>query len=320
MNKILIIGGAGYIGSHVVHELCDQGYNTIILDDLSTGQVENIDSRANFIKNSFSNNNILADILKDVKCVIHLAALKAAGESMLNPSIYMKNNIIDTFNLIELCIENNVKNFIFSSSAAVYGSPEYLPIDEKHPLNPVNYYGFTKMVIEKQLLWYSDLKNINVACLRYFNAAGYDINGRIRGKEKKPENLLPIVMEVANKTRKSFNVFGNDYDTKDGTCLRDYIHVNDLATAHVKSIDALNNNNKLILNLATGNNYSVLDVINQAEIITNKNIKYNIVERRHGDPDKLYATSHQAKNILNWIPQYSDLNTILESMWKIYNI
>ena len=320
MNKILIIGGAGYIGSHVVHELCDQGYNTIILDDLSTGQVENIDSRADFIKDSFSNNNILADILKDVKCVIHLAALKAAGESMLNPSIYMKNNIIDTFNLIELCIENNVENFIFSSSAAVYGSPEYLPIDEKHPLNPVNYYGFTKMVIEKQLLWYSDLKNINVACLRYFNAAGYDINGRIRGKEKKPENLLPIVMEVANKTRKSFNVFGNDYDTKDGTCLRDYIHVNDLATAHVKSIDALNNNNKLILNLATGNNYSVLDVINQAEIITNKNIKYNIVERRPGDPDKLYATSHQAKNILNWIPQYSDLNTILESMWKIYNI
>ena len=320
MNKILIIGGAGYIGSHVVHELCDQGYNTIILDDLSTGQVENIDSRANFIKDSFSNNNILADILKDVKCVIHLAALKAAGESMLNPSIYMKNNIIDTFNLIELCIENNVENFIFSSSAAVYGSPEYLPIDEKHPLNPVNYYGFTKMVIEKQLLWYSDLKNINVACLRYFNAAGYDINGRIRGKEKKPENLLPIVMEVANKTRKSFNVFGNDYDTKDGTCLRDYIHVNDLATAHVKSIDALKDNNKLILNLATGNNYSVLDVINQAEIITNKNIKYNIVERRPGDPDKLYATSHQAKNILNWIPQYSDLNTILESMWKIYNI
>ena len=311
--NILVIGGAGYIGSHVTYELCDQGYKVTVIDNLSTGFIDNIDKRADFIEDSFV--NLSGNILKDVDCVIHLAALKAAGESMEAPIKYSKKNLINSIELINSCIDNNIKNFIFSSSAAVYGYPEYLPIDEKHALSPINYYGFTKLMIEQQLLWYNQLKGLNVACLRYFNAAGYDVKGRVRNKESNPQNLLPIVMEVASGLREQINVFGNDYDTPDGTCLRDYIHVNDLAVGHIKAIEMLSNNGKITTNLATGNSYSVLDVINKSSQITNKQIKYSIVGRREGDPDKLFASSN---NVLNYNNKYSDLDTIISSMWNIY--
>ena len=312
--NILVIGGAGYIGSHITYELCDQGYNVTVLDNLSTGFIENIDSRSSFIESSYADSSI-RKILKETDCVIYLAALKAAGESMLNPIKYSQKNIINSIQLINDCIDNNVKNFIFSSSAAVYGFPSYLPVDEEHPLNPINYYGFTKLIIEEQLLWYNQLKGLNIACLRYFNAAGYDVKGRIRNKEKYPQNLLPIVMEVAAGLREKINIFGNDYDTHDGTCLRDYIHVNDLALGHIKAIEMLPNNGKIITNLATGNSYSVLDVINKSSKITNKEIKYSIIDRRDGDPDKLFASSN---DILNYSNKYSDLETIIRSMWEIY--
>ena len=313
--KILVIGGAGYIGSHVTYELCDQGYDVTVIDNLSTGFINNVDDRANFIKDSFTNKSTINKILKGIDCVVHLAALKAAGESMDNPIKYSQHNIIDSINLINTCIENNVKSFIFSSSAAVYGFPQYLPLDEGHSLNPINYYGFTKLMIEQQLSWFNNLKGINVAFLRYFNAAGYDISGRVTNKEKEPQNLLPIVMEVACGDREKMSVFGNDYDTPDGTCLRDYIHVNDLAVGHVKAIKMLQNKNKIITNLATGNSHSVLDVIEMSKKITGVDIKYDIVDRRPGDPDKLYA---QSNNNLNYINQYSDLETIIKSMWNIY--
>ena len=313
--NILVIGGAGYIGSHVTYEFCDQGYNVSVMDDLSTGFLSNIDKRAKFIQNSFSNENILNKILKDIDCVIHLAALKAAGESMVDPLKYSKSNITDSINLINKCVENNVKSFIFSSSAAVYGYPQYLPIDEKHNLNPINYYGFTKLIIEQQLLWLNDLKGLNIGLLRYFNAAGYDVSGRVKNIEKNPQNLLPIVMEVASGERSKMNVFGNDYDTHDGTCLRDYIHVNDLATGHVKAIEMILNKSKIITNLATGNSFSVLDVIQTAQKITGKQINYSITDRRPGDPDSLYAKSN---NILNFENKYSDLETIISSMWDVY--
>jgi len=311
--NILVIGGAGYIGSHVTYEFCDQGYKVMVVDNLSSGFVDNIDKRADFVENSFV--DLSDNILKDIDCVIHLAALKAAGESMEDPIKYSNQNIIESINFINSCVNNNVKNFIFSSSAAVYGFPQYLPIDEKHALNPINYYGFTKLMIEQQLSWYNQLKGLNIACLRYFNAAGYDIKGRVRNKENNPQNLLPIVMEVAAGLREKINVFGNDYDTPDGTCLRDYIHVNDLAAGHVKAIEMLPDNRKIITNLATGNSYSVLDVINKSSQITNKEIKYSIIDRREGDPDKLFASSN---NILNYSNKYSDLDTIINSMWDIY--
>ena len=318
MNNVLVAGGAGYIGSHIVCELIDAGFSVVVLDNLSTGNIKNINSKSEFIKGDISDAKLLDLLLKDVDTVIHLAASKAAGESMINPNKYSEHNIINSIHLMNGCLKNNIKKFIFSSTAAVYGYPQYLPIDEKHILNPINYYGFTKMIIEQQLLWYSRLKNINIACLRYFNAAGYDIKGRIMEKEKNPQNLLPLVMEVANNTRKNLEVYGDDYDTDDGTCIRDYIHVNDLATAHIKSIKALDKHNNLILNLSTGLSYSVLDVINATEKITGLSIPYKIVDRRLGDPDKLYATSNEAKSILNWEPKFSDLDIIIDSMWKVY--
>ena len=313
--NVLVIGGAGYIGSHVTYELCDQGYNVTVLDNLSTGFINNIDKRANFIQHSFADNSILPKALIDIDCVIHLAALKAAGDSMNEPIKYSKSNVINSINLINLCIESNVKSFIFSSSAAVYGNPTYLPLDEKHDLNPINYYGFTKLIIEQQLTWLNSLKGIKIGLLRYFNAAGYDINGRVKNKERNPQNLLPIVMEVASGERSNMSVYGNDYETPDGSCLRDYIHVNDLALGHVKAIDALLHKSKIITNLATGNTYSVLEVIELAKKITGKNINYSIVERRAGDPAALYAKSN---NELNFKNKHSDLETIISSMWNVY--
>ncbi|MDC0145573.1 UDP-glucose 4-epimerase GalE [bacterium] len=313
--NILVIGGAGYIGSHVVHELCDQKYNVTVLDNLSTGFLSNLDKRADFIEDSFTNISNYK-ILKSIDCVIHLAALKAAGESMDNPIKYSKQNIINSIELINTCIKYEIKNFIFSSSAAVYGYPKYLPIDENHDLNPINYYGFSKLMIEEQLLWYNKLKDLNIALLRYFNAAGYDIKQRIKNKENNPQNLIPIVMEVASGERDKLNIFGGDYNTPDGTCLRDYIHVNDLARGHVKAIEMLKNNNKkIITNLATGNYHSVLDVVNKTSEIINKEINYSIVDRRAGDPDKLFAKSN---NVLNHKNKYSDLDTIINSTWRIY--
>lgn len=318
MSKVLVVGGAGYIGSHVVYELIDNNYSVIVLDDLSTGNIDNIDSRATFVKGCISNSDLLKQILLDIDTVIYLAAFKDAGESMISPQKFSQKNIIETLNLIETCISSKVKNFIFSSSAAVYGLPKYLPIDENHPLEPTNYYGFTKMVIEMQLGWYNKLKGLNVACLRYFNAVGYDTLGRIEKVEKNPTNLLPIVMEVATGKRDRVDVYGNDYDTKDGTCIRDYIHVNDLATAHINTINSFSNNSKIIINLATGNSYSVLDVINRAQEISNKKINFNFTNRRIGDIDSIFSKSNLAEKIIGWKCKYSDLDTILESMLKIY--
>ena len=217
-------------------------------------------------------------------------------------------------------VENNIKHFIFSSTAAVYGMPEYLPIDENHPINPINFYGHTKLAIENLLHWYSKLKGIRFGALRYFNAAGYDMKGRIKGLENNPANLLPIVMETAIGKRESMDIYGDDYNTPDGTGIRDYIHVTDLATAHVQALNYIvENKENLTLNLATGNGYSVLEVIENTQQIIGKNISYNIIDRRSGDPAELIAISKLAKNYLNWECKYSDIKTILQSMWDIYS-
>ena len=318
--KVLVTGGAGYIGSHVVLDLVGAGHNVVIFDDMSLGCVENIHKEAEFIEGSTLDERMLDEVLaKNIDAVVHLAAFKAAGESMTNPEKYSRNNLNGTTNLLNAMLKHDVKTFVFSSTAAVYGYPEYLPVDEAHPLKPINYYGFTKLVIEQKLEWHRQLKKLKYAALRYFNAAGYDVEGRIHGLEKSPQNLLPIVMEVAKGERSSMDVFGDDYDTKDGTGVRDYIHVNDLATAHVKALNYLQNNDSLTVNLATGVGYSVMDVIKEAENVTGKQISHNIVERRPGDPAELIATSKAAGELLDWEAQYSDLNTILKSMWNVYN-
>jgi len=318
--KVLVTGGAGYIGSHVVLDLIDAGHDVVILDDMSLGCVENIHDKAEFVEGSTLDEAMLDEVLaKNMDAVVHLAAFKAAGESMTNPEKYSRNNLNGTTNVLNAMMKYNVMTFVFSSTAAVYGYPEYLPVDEAHPLKPINYYGYTKLAIENMLKWYGELKGLKFAALRYFNAAGYDVNGKLYGLEQNPQNLLPIVMEVASGVRKSMDIFGDDYESSDGTGIRDYIHVNDLASAHVSALEYLQENDSLTVNLATGEGYSVMDVIKEAESISGHAINYNIVDRRPGDPAELIATSKQANKLLNWAPKYSDLNTILKSMWNVYN-
>ena len=320
--KILVVGGAGYIGSHVTLEAINHGYEVTVFDDLSSGFKDNIYASAAFFQGSTLSDTDLSIVMKNCHfdAVIHLAANKAAGESMDNPSEYAKNNIIGGINLIRACEEYGINKFIFSSSAAVYGAPEYNPIDELHPLVPSNFYGYTKLAIENNLQWFSRLKGLRYAALRYFNAAGYDINQKIIGKEINPQNLIPIVMEVASGTRKKLSVFGNDYSTKDGTGIRDYIHVSDLACGHIMALNYLIKHEKdLTVNLGTGDGHSVLDIISMARKVSNKKIEYEFTGRRDGDPGKVIAAGDNAKKLINWDPKYSELHTIISSTWNIYN-
>ena len=319
--NVLVTGGAGYIGSHAVLELCENGHDVTVFDNLSTGHLLNIDSQAEFIQGDILKNDDLKNVFNGkFDAVFHFAALKAAGESMLEPEKYATSNITGTINILNKMLENNIKYFIFSSTAAVYGMPEYIPIDEKHPIHPINFYGYTKLEIENLLHWYSNLKGIRFGALRYFNAAGYDMQGRIKGLENNPANLLPVVMESAIGIRDTMYIYGDDYNTPDGTGIRDYIHVNDLAIAHVRALNYIvKKQENLTLNLATGKGYSVLEVINNIQEIIGKNINYKIIDRRPGDPAELIAVSKLANERLNWECKYSDINTILQSMWNVYS-
>ena len=316
--KILVTGGAGYIGSHIVLELCDEGYGVIVLDDLSLGNESSVDKRAQFIKGSTLDKKILKKVISEIDATIHLAAFKSAGESMINPTVYTQNNIEGTLRLIDVMSSYNKKNIIFSSTAAVYGKPQYLPVDENHQTNPINYYGFTKLIVENTLNWYKHLNGFNFIALRYFNAAGYDKEKRILNLENKPQNLIPIVMECAAGIRQSMQIFGDDYNTPDGTCLRDYIHVTDLAKAHIKALRRIYDKNAMFINLGTGYTHSVYDVIRTVEKITSEKINFSVTNRREGDPAKLYSSSSVAKKSLDWIAKNSDLENIIKTTWSIY--
>ncbi len=318
--KVLVIGGAGYIGSHITHDLIEAGHQTIVFDNLSTGLEQNLHPDSKFIKGDILDKDELESAFGEkVDFVFHFAALKAAGDSMVNPSRFAEGNITGSLNIITKMVEHGVKNIVFSSSAAVYGEPEYLPIDEDHPKNPTNYYGYTKIAIEENLNWFSKLHDINYAALRYFNATGYDVRGRITGQEKETTNLSPLVMEVAAGIRKVLKVFGDDYDTRDGTCIRDYIHVNDLSDAHLKAMKYLIEQNKnLVVNLGTNKGSSVMEVIAAVETALDKKINYEVVGRRAGDPANLVASYNKANDLLGWEATHSDLNTIFESMKKVY--
>ena len=318
--KILVTGGAGYIGSHVVYELIDQGHDVTILDDMSLGLEENIDPRSIFVQGSTHSDSDLDSVLSvGFDGIIHLAAWKAAGESMTDPAKYAHNNLIGTINLLNACDRHGIKRFVFSSTSSVYGNPEYIPIDENHPTEPISYYGETKLQVEKNLKWFSDLKGIRFGVLRYFNAAGYDIKGRIKGRERNALNLIPIAMEVAAGIREKMQVFGDNYDTHDGTGVRDYIHVSDLAIAHMKALNYISDNDKdLLVNLATGEGHSVLDVINKSKEVSGKDIPFDIVGRRAGDPATVVAVSNRANKVLDWSTKYSDLDTLIRTAWDVY--
>jgi UDP-glucose 4-epimerase len=251
--------------------------------------------------------------------VVHLAALKAAGESMTEPEKYSRTNITGSLNLLEAVLEAKIPTVVFSSSAAVYGAPEYLPLDEAHPTRPENYYGYTKLAIEGFLNWYGRLKGLRHVSLRYFNAAGYDPEGELTGLEQNPANLLPVVMETAMGWRASMQVFGDDYDTADGSCVRDYIHVTDLAVAHVTALEHLHRGGKnLTVNLGTGAGVTVLEMIRRAREITGREIPYSVAPRRAGDPATVLASSGEAEKILGWRAQHSDLDSLLRTTWAAY--
>jgi UDP-glucose 4-epimerase len=238
---------------------------------------------------------------------------------MLVPEKYSYNNISGTINILNAAVEANIKYMVFSSSAAVYGEPCYLPVDEKHPTNPENYYGFTKLEIERIMAWYDKLKGLKYASLRYFNAAGYDPKGRINSLERNPTNLLPVVMSAAVGIQKEIRIFGNDYDTPDGTCIRDYIHVSDLAVGHVLALEYIFSKNKSItVNLGSEHGVSVLEMIETAKKVTGINIPSKITKRRAGDPAKLTASAGFAKELLKWQAQYSNVETLISSTWEVY--
>jgi len=325
--NILIIGGAGYIGSHVVRELLDCGHKCTVFDNLSSGLKENLFPDAAFIQGDILD---LPELHKAMAhggpahsgacdAVIHLAAFKAAGESMLQPEKYARNNIIGTINILNAALGAGTKNIVFSSSAAVYGEPEYLPIDERHPLRPENFYGFTKLEIERILGWYDRLRGLRSACLRYFNAAGYDVKGRLRGLEQNPANLLPVTMEAACGMREELLVFGDDYGTPDGTCIRDYIHVSDLAAAHGAALDYICSNGKsLTVNLGSESGTSVQEVLDTARRVTGRPIASRVTGRRPGDPAQLSASSTLAHELLGWNARYSDMETLIKTSWNVY--
>lgn len=318
--KVLVIGGAGYIGSHVSLALQEQNHDVFVFDDLSTGKKENILPGWGFEEGSILDYSHLRDVMsRGWDAVIHLAAFKAAGESMLKPEKYSTNNITGTLNILNAMSECGVKKLVFSSSAAVFGEPQYLPLDEDHPKNPENYYGFTKLEIERFLGWYDKLKGIKFAALRYFNAAGYDLQDRIPTLEENPANLLPVIMEVAAGLRNKLQIFGDDYDTADGTCIRDYVHVSDLARAHVMGLEYIDKEAKsLTVNLGSENGISVMEMYKAALEITGREIPMTIADRRAGDPAKLVASSKKARETLGWEACYSDRENLLKSTWQSY--
>ena len=318
--RILVIGGVGYIGSHVARAFLDRGYEVTVFDNFQTGLRENLFNDVAFVHGDIMRpEQLRAAMAGGFDGCVHLAALKAAGQSMLKPELYSESNIAGTINILSQASAAGISRVIFSSSAAVYGSPQYLPMDEDHPKEPENFYGFTKLEIERLLEWYDRLKGMRYASIRYFNAAGYDVSGRIKGLELNPENLLPIVMEVAAGIRPKLAIFGDDYPTRDGSCIRDYVHVSDLAEAHVTAFEyILQNDRSMTVNLGSETGVSVFEMVERARSITGTSVPAEVSGRRAGDPAELVASSAKARELLGWVPKFSDVDTLISSTWKMY--
>ncbi len=317
MPTILVTGGAGYIGSHVVKELLRQGYKPIVFDNLQTGH-RKASQNAIFLEGDLSDSKKLKEIFQtnSIDAVMHFAADCQVGESVLNPAKYFKNNVKNSLNLIEIIEEFYVKKIVFSSSAAVYGEPKEIPINEKHPCAPTNPYGETKWIFEKVLQAFHDAGKLDYVSLRYFNAAGADPEGEL-GEDHFPEtHLIPLVIKAA-LDENAVPIYGTDYKTPDGTCVRDYIHVTDLANAHILALRKLEQGKICgIYNLGNGNGYSVRKVIEAVKKVAGRNVDAVDSPRRPGDPARLVASSEKIKEELGWIPKYPDLETIVETAYQ----
>ncbi|MBN1494499.1 UDP-glucose 4-epimerase GalE [Candidatus Peregrinibacteria bacterium] len=318
MNKeILITGGAGYIGANIVDLLIKKKYKVVVIDNLSTGNKSLIHPDAIFYNVDISDKAKLEEIFRMhiIDTVIHLAALSSVGESAKKPKKYFKNNVKGGLNLLEAMVENECKKIIFSSSAAVYGNPQYVPINEDHPINPISIYGETKATFEEKLKLFDKQHDLKFLSLRYFNAGGSSDDNRF-GEIHIPEtHLIPSILKLAAKNRE-ISIFGDDYDTKDGTCIRDYIHVVDIAEAHILGIEYLGNNAQSeMINLGTEKGYSVKEIINLCSKTLEKSVKSKIEPRRKGDPPILIASCGKAKKLLNW-EHKKTIHHIIESAWK----
>ncbi len=314
MPTILVTGGAGYIGSHVVKELVHQNHKPIVFDNLQTGHRKAIEN-ALFIEGDLSDQRKLAEVFQanSVDAVMHFAADCLVGESVQDPLKYFNNNVKNSLKLIEIMEQFYVKQIVFSSSAAVYGEPEEMPISEGHPCAPTNPYGETKWIIEKVLQAFHDGGKLNFISLRYFNAAGADPEGELGEDHSRETHLIPLVIKAALDTT-SVPIFGTDYETPDGTCIRDYIHVTDLAHAHILALRKLDQGKiSGIYNLGNGNGYSVRDVVDTVKKVTGRNIATVESPRRPGDPARLVASSQKMRHELGWIPRYPDLETIVKT-------
>ncbi len=316
--NILVTGGAGYIGSHTVRALQKAGHTPVVLDNLSRGHVESLPANVEFINMDIAD-PALVNLLKEkqIDGVMHFAAHSQVGESMTNPMIYYENNVVGSFQLIEAVRQAGVKYFVFSSTAAVYGEPEVVPIKEDARLAPTNVYGRTKLMIEQMLQDYSNIYGLRYVALRYFNAAGADSSGEI-GEDHTPEtHLIPLILEAALGKRPNITIFGTDYDTADGTCVRDYIHVNDLASAHILSMEYLRDGGASnYFNLGSGNGFSVKEIVDTTKSVTGVDFPVVIGERRAGDPGTLIASSEKAQTVLGWKPTHSDVTQVIKDAWQ----
>lgn len=317
--SILVVGGAGYIGSHMVLQLSKAGHQVVVLDDLSTGFKSSILGSCKLVVGNVGDRALLNNLFSTEKFngVLHFASMIQVGESIIKPAQYYRSNVANTLVLLEAMVEHNVGPLIFSSTAAVFGEPQYIPIDEAHCQAPINPYGSSKLMVERMLDDFDRAYGLRSVALRYFNAAGADPFGQIGERHDPETHLIPLAIHAALGVRPPLNVFGRDYPTADGTCVRDYIHVMDLADAHLKALDYLwagNTSGKF--NLGNGNGFSVQEVLNAVESVTGTSVPYKDALRRQGDPAELVADSSAAKRILNWNPQYSNLDTIVAHAWE----
>ena len=314
--RVLVTGGAGYIGSVVADHLLCGGHSVTVLDNLSKGHKEAVPAQAEFILADTGDRPAVERIFERGRfdAVMHFAAFIEAGESMLQPEKYFDNNSARSLNLLQAVLKYKVPRFVFSSTAAVYGEPRHIPIPEDDPLEPTNAYGESKLIVERLLSWFHRVHGLRYASLRYFNAAGATAE---RGEAHHPEtHLIPQVLQVALGQRPSISIFGIDYPTKDGTCIRDYIHVDDLATAHLLALDGLAGHSQLICNLGSGSGFSVREVIEIARQVTGHAIPAVESPRRPGDAAALIASSDKIRQVLGWHPRYSDIETIIRSAWN----
>lgn len=318
-KKILVTGGAGYIGSHTVRLLADKGYNILVLDNLVYGHREAIvNPEVELIVGDLGDKELTSRLFEyhEIEAVIHFAAYAYVGESVTDPEKYYQNNISAPLNLLEVMRKNGCNKFIFSSTCATYGNPQYVPLDENHPQDPINPYGQSKLMLEKILKDYERAYGIKYAFLRYFNASGASKDG-LTGEDHNPEtHLIPLILDAINGDRPHITVFGTDYDTPDGTCIRDYIHVLDLANAHEAALIHLSNGGSpIICNLGTGVGVSVKEMLKAAEEVTGKPVPVVFGERRAGDPPYLYANPAHAKAVLGWEAQYKNVKDIIADAW-----